>query len=153
MDNWTTEAITELLRSNNRAVERAIVAIFNRQTNDEKSIEATRHSNSVGFSASDARRGTYYAKWILSGKHLSGPHLDKARGIAIKYRGQLADIAASKSSGASKAPKASEATEYRSEHSAKRATVGCCDGCRQVKDGIEYSHLGTVTLFLCHGCN
>ena len=36
---------------------------------------------------------SYCAKWILSGKHLSGEHLNKARKHILKYSGQLEKIA------------------------------------------------------------
>lgn len=88
--------IVALLRSNPRAVERAMVVIYDRQTTDEKAVSTTRHSNNRGFQACDARRGSYYARWVLSGKHLTGNHLERARTMAIKYRRQLVDAAKAK---------------------------------------------------------
>ncbi len=85
-----------LLLMNDRAVEKAIVAIYNLQTEDEKSSNDTRHSNNVGFSGADARLGSYYAKWILSGKNLTGKHLEKARNMANKYIRQLVQVATNK---------------------------------------------------------
>ena len=90
---WTADRIVNLLNSNNIAVERAILAIYNRQTADEKIARNTRYHNTVGFSAADAKTGTYLAKWLLSGKHLDGKFLAKGRNIAIKYRRQLLEIA------------------------------------------------------------
>ena len=90
---WTEAAIIALLQSNNRAVERAILAIFARQTEDEKSTESTRHENSRGFSAADARTGSYMARWMSSGKRLDGKFLDKARKMAVKYRKHLVEVA------------------------------------------------------------
>lgn len=90
---YTVEQITNLLQTNNTAVERGILAIYKRQTNDEKITRNTHHHNNVGFSAADARTGTYLANWLLSGKHLNGKFLDKGRNIAIKYRKQLTEIA------------------------------------------------------------
>lgn len=85
-----------LLTMNDRAVERAILAIYNRQTYDEQVSSDTKHSNGIGFSGADARLGTYYAKWILSGKNLSGNHLDNARMMSHKYVRQLCEIATAK---------------------------------------------------------
>lgn len=85
--------INNLLLNNDRAVERAIVAIYNRQTIDEQRCEDTKHSNGIGFSGADARLGSYYAKWILSGKRLTGNHLQKARYMSSKYIRQLVEIA------------------------------------------------------------
>jgi hypothetical protein len=90
---WTPERIKVLLESNDLAVERAVVAIYDRQTADEKSMEVSRRLNSVGFSGAHARRGTYYARWVLSGRRLTGGHLEAARAMMIKYRRQLVEIA------------------------------------------------------------
>lgn len=43
----------------------------------------------------NAKRGTYYAKWIQSGKRLTGEHLAKARKIALYHSRQLVKIAQS----------------------------------------------------------
>ena len=82
-----------LLTMNDLAVERAMVAIYNRQTWDEQQSSDTRHSNGIGFSGADARTGTYYAKWVLSGRKLTGNHLMKARVMSFKYVRQLCEIA------------------------------------------------------------
>ena len=82
-----------LLMHSDKAVDRAMVAIYNRQTAFEKSAHTT---IGVGFSGADVRLGTYYAKWVLSGKQLTGGHLMKARNMAVKYRKQLTEIANSK---------------------------------------------------------
>lgn len=85
--------IIALLNRNNRAVEAAMVALFREQTEDEKSDKVTRHSNGRGFNFNHAERGTYYAKWVLSGKTLTGHHLDAARRMATFYARQLGEIA------------------------------------------------------------
>ena len=90
---WTKEAVLDLIARNPRAVERAMVALLAKQTQDEQATEQTRHSNGVGFSGCNARRGTYYAKWVLSGKHLTGRHFDSATKIAKMHAGQFARIA------------------------------------------------------------
>jgi hypothetical protein len=93
LDKTTPEYIKYVLVNNPKAVDRAIVAIYHRQTLDEQLESDTKHSNGVGFSGSDARVGTYFAKWILSGNKLSGKHLVKATTIAHKYVRQLCEIA------------------------------------------------------------
>lgn len=82
-----------LLTMNDKAVERAIVAIYRRQTADEQSAGDTKHSNGVGFSGADASLGSYYARWILSGRSLTGKHLIKARTMSHKYVRQLVEVA------------------------------------------------------------
>ena len=81
------------MNSNARAVERAMVALYERQTEDEQREESTKHLNGMGFSGAHSRLGSYYARWILSGRSLDGKHLERARAIALRYCGQLCDIA------------------------------------------------------------
>jgi hypothetical protein len=90
---WTEARIVELLSTNALAVERAMVAIYNLQTADERESGETRRLNGVGFSGAHARKGTYYAKWVLNGKRLSGKHLESARKMALSYRKQLLMLA------------------------------------------------------------
>jgi hypothetical protein len=94
---WTKASVAALLDANPLAVERAIVAIYNRQTADEQAAHVTKHNNNVGFSAFDAETGTYLAKWILSGKHLSGKYAERGHKLAKRYVRQLVEIANAKS--------------------------------------------------------
>lgn len=89
MTDWNKEKIVGLLQSNDRAVERAIIVIYNRQTRDEQSSKETLHSNGIGFSGADANLGSYYARWILDKKKLTGSHLERARKMVLKYTAQL----------------------------------------------------------------
>lgn len=90
---WNRSEIEALIFANDRAVERGIVAIYERQTADEKSTESTNHHNNIGFSGWTAKKGSYYAKWILSGRRLTGHHLENARKIALHHAGQITRIA------------------------------------------------------------
>ena len=93
MCDWTPETIKALLDRDVLAVERAVVAIYRRQTQDEQVSYETKHHNRVGFAACHARLGSYYANWILSGRHLSGSHVERARRMVRHYAGQLYQIA------------------------------------------------------------
>lgn len=73
-----------------------MVAIYNRQTEDEKRASATMRQNGMGFAGPDARIGSYYAQWILKGNSLTGKHLDKARQMSFHYIRQLCEIATEK---------------------------------------------------------
>jgi hypothetical protein len=84
--------IIALLASNNRAVERGLVALYHRQTLDEQTTSTTKHSNGVGFNAKDAEYATYLARWVISGRHLTGRHLEAGRRIATFYARQLAEM-------------------------------------------------------------
>jgi len=92
----TEKEITELLIRSDHAVERGVVAIYRRQTEAEKNRPVDLEHNKIGFNSFDAQRGTYWAKWILSGRKLTKYHLKKARRMIIKYRLQLLDIALTK---------------------------------------------------------
>jgi hypothetical protein len=85
----TKESIRALLETNDKAVERAIIVLFERQTNDEQVQSVTRHDNQRGFSAAHASKGSYYARWIKSGRRLTGYHLQNARRITQHYTHQL----------------------------------------------------------------
>ena len=62
----TVESIRQLLRTNDRAVGRALLALNARQTADEQQAEATKYHNEQGFKPCHAKRGTgmaqFYAK-------------------------------------------------------------------------------------------
>lgn len=90
---WNRVQIDDLLRTNNAAVERGIVRIFDLQTFDEKVDERTNKKNNVGFNKSDAKYGTYLATWVKKGKHLTGNHLEAARRMCLFYSRQLTAIA------------------------------------------------------------
>lgn len=96
MEKNSIEYIGWLLSTNDRAVEKAIVVLYNRQTVDEQMAKDTRHKNGRGFSAGDARKGSYMAKYVLDGNHLSGKWLMDARAMAFKYIGQLVEEATMK---------------------------------------------------------
>ena len=53
---WTKDRIQNLLATNDLAVERAVVAIYDRQTQDEKRDSDTKHDNFRGFRANHADR-------------------------------------------------------------------------------------------------
>lgn len=90
---WTREEVKDQILTNDRWVERAIVAIYTRQTSHEQAIGSTTVHNGVGFAHCHASLGSYYARWIKSGKTLSGHHVAKARKMALRYVGQLTKIA------------------------------------------------------------
>lgn len=90
---WDKTSIQRLLAENDKAVARAVVAIYQRQTDEEKSSQATVKENGVGFNQADARRGAYYAGYIATSGRLTGRHLAIGRKMMMKYWRQLAEIA------------------------------------------------------------
>lgn len=63
--------IREMLRTNDRAVARALVALRERQTEDEKATQHTRHENGRGFRPAHARMGTSMAEFYLRNGYLT----------------------------------------------------------------------------------
>tara|TARA_Y100000310_G_C20437601_1_gene694473 strand:+ start:60 stop:428 length:369 start_codon:yes stop_codon:yes gene_type:complete len=111
---WTRDEINALLRKSDRAVERAIIRLFELQTADEQRDTDTKYHNTVGFSSADAFPGTRFARWLMgmndrnercfAPKSLShhraakvfrryGDPMARARRIAIKHSRQLVLIA------------------------------------------------------------
>lgn len=84
------------------AVERAILALYARQTTDEQAARDTRYDNAVGFSAADAARCSFVATFLQqtwddgSPKHLSLATAERYLPRVVKYRRQLASIALEK---------------------------------------------------------
>jgi len=78
-----------LFTTNSKAVERAILTLYNLQTSDEKNENTTKYRNGCGFSVADAPMGNYLARRILSGRPLSDTFLDQGKLLALKYVKQL----------------------------------------------------------------
>jgi hypothetical protein len=94
MSNLTGTDIVNLLKTNDKAVARALVVLKNRQTADEQQTEHTKHDNGRGFRPCHARMGTSMAKFYekygkLSEKQIAYWRTPMARGgmrIAIYWR-------------------------------------------------------------------
>lgn len=101
---WTPEAIRALLATNDKAVGRALVALLDRQTNDERLSATTKHTNGRGFGSFDAGPMTGMAREFITRGRLTGGQLFWLRSCAGKahvsrigkYAGQLAEIANAK---------------------------------------------------------
>lgn len=72
----TRKYITDLLRTNDTALARALVALNARQTQDEQQDAATRWLNGKGFMPMHANRGTGMAKFFLARGYLTQKQLD-----------------------------------------------------------------------------
>jgi hypothetical protein len=97
------DTIANLLKTNNKAVARAVVVLNERQTAAEQASEFTINNNGVGFTPADAAMGTSMAKFFLRNGYLSPKQLEywrkpNVRGVPriCKYAGQLLDIAITK---------------------------------------------------------
>jgi len=90
---WTKAEINEKIISDQRWLERAILAVYNFQTREEKDREATVEDNGVGFNAFDAPYLSSLAEWLTDGRRLTDKQAAVARPIMLKYTWQLAKIA------------------------------------------------------------
>lgn len=98
---WTKEMILDKLDTNPIMVERSLVVLFNRQTQDEQNTESTNCNNKMGFNGTDAHILTSFAKQIIGNKRVEGNRLsEKQRALAVKklrkYANQLAKVANAK---------------------------------------------------------
>jgi predicted site-specific integrase-resolvase len=90
----TRAALSERTERGARAIEKAILVLYARQTSDEQTAEETKHSNGVGFTGADARFLTSLGKWINSSRRQPGQRLterqrERARRQLMKYAAQL----------------------------------------------------------------
>lgn len=77
--SWTKSKIVNLLANNDRAVERAIVVVYNNQEGDEQAMQSTHKANGVGFTAFDANILSSFAEQINKKRTLSSKQLEIAR--------------------------------------------------------------------------
>lgn len=104
------QAIVELLRTNDKAIARALVALNDRQTADEQAHQDVKYHNGMGFRPCHARMGTsmaqfYTARGYLSPKQIAywrKPSPKGAMRIEI-YAGQLLLVAQDKATAAKQA--------------------------------------------------
>lgn len=108
------QGIVELLKTNDKAVARALVALNLRQTADEQATENTRYHNGRGFRPCHARMGTSMAKFFERRGYLTDKQIAYWRrpmkGGKMKieiYAGQLLEVAQARA--ASKQPAAAPA--------------------------------------------
>ena len=95
--------IVDLLRTNDKAVARALVVLNERQTDDEQRAQDTKYLNGRGFRPCHARMGTSMATFYKNFGYLSmkqvaywrKPMKDGKSRIEI-YAGQLLDVAQQK---------------------------------------------------------
>lgn len=95
---WTRAAMLDLLDRSNVAVERALLVLYARQTEDERAAGATTEHNGRGFGAVDAELLTSYAQQVETGRKQEGQKLTDrqmvyARKGVKKYVGQLVEVA------------------------------------------------------------
>ncbi len=89
--------IAEKIQTDPKWLVAGILAIYKRQTEDEKQTESTDKDNGMGFTGCDARFGSSLAKKLLAGYPLTINQSIAARKMMRKYAGQLLKVAKEKS--------------------------------------------------------
>lgn len=87
--NWTVEKIRELLKTDDRAVVRALLKLYSLQTEEEKRGKHTDEHNRVGFSQVDSEFLTNLVESYLKYHRLTDRQIAAARRRVLKYAGQL----------------------------------------------------------------
>jgi len=90
---WTRDEINELVMTKVTGTNRAILALYARQTSYEQDCQATREANGKGFNMMDAKFGTSLAESLNKGYTLSPKQLEAARKMLRKYVSQITNIA------------------------------------------------------------
>jgi hypothetical protein len=93
-NGWTKEHIQHLLSKSHLAVERAVVQIYHRQTEDEQSYNSTSESNGIGFTGCDAPFLSKIAANCIQYNGLTEKQVAAIRPKMLKYWRQLLEIAA-----------------------------------------------------------
>lgn len=90
---WNKEDIWTILRTNDDQLGRALVALYNRQTEDEQQTSNTSERNGQGFNGVDAPFLSSLAEQYIRKGRLTEKQADAARKAIKKYIGQLTEIA------------------------------------------------------------
>ena len=93
MKKWTKDEIKNLLSSNDVAVIKGLIRIYELQTSDEQLMEGTIDNNGVGFSGFDGDFMTSVAKWFLKHGFVSEGQFVHVKKKMMRYAGQLAKLA------------------------------------------------------------
>lgn len=90
---WTKDEILDLLKNNKQAVLRAIIVLYNRQTELEKEFKESNVVNGIGFTCKDSWYLSNLAKQLIEYKKIANEDFWRARWRIFKYAKQLTDIA------------------------------------------------------------
>ncbi len=92
---WSVDEIRGKLLTDDRVLERGVLRLYERQTEDERQSGTTMHLNGRGFNQEDAMMGTILGRLLALGKRLRD--LPKFRAWARRripyYSAQLTRIA------------------------------------------------------------
>ena len=86
---WTPTLIKAVLLTSQDQREKALIKIFNRQTQDEKIAETTKYHNDRGFTGADATILTSFANQLMTKKYLTEKQNFLLSKKIVKYSNQL----------------------------------------------------------------
>jgi hypothetical protein len=86
---YTKDVVRHMIAEDDAWLERAVLVIYEYQTESEKQAEQTEEHNGVGFNGTDAEIGSSFAKWIQRRGKLTEPQRKVARKFMPKYAGQI----------------------------------------------------------------
>ncbi len=90
---YNKEDIRRMITTNKRWTMRALVVLYQRQTEDEQETLSTKHDNGIGFNGIDAPFLSDLARTVMMNRGLSDKQIKAAQRIIGKYAGQLTEIA------------------------------------------------------------
>ena len=90
---WTAEEIHYMIETNDKWLYHGLMAIYNKQTEDEKAHDLTHHENNVGFNGPDSNIMSRFAKSYKRHGMLYSQDKAQCRKRLLKYCKQLAKIA------------------------------------------------------------
>jgi hypothetical protein len=114
----TKESVQHLLDTNNRAVVKALLAVYARQTASEQAGHHTREVNGVGFSKFDAPFLTDMVRSVHRYGSLTPKQMAVTRNKMKRYWRQLVDIANSRPQRTASADDAVEPRTVSADHGA-----------------------------------
>jgi len=99
MTEWTRQDVENLLMASDKAVGKALVQLFDRQTTEEQMTDSTRNHNCRGFTPLDAEIFSSFAKRVIGGRPLTTRQLAccrkpfrKSTTKLGKYANQLLEV-------------------------------------------------------------
>ena len=90
---WTKDEIKDHMEHEDEWLYRGILAIYNRQTDNEQFSGETHESNGIGFNGADAPIMSGFAEFLKKTGFLTPKQRFVARKKMMKYANQLANIA------------------------------------------------------------
>ena len=96
---WSKLEIIDALDRSDKFVENALIAMYERQTEEEQTNRETTCKNGIGFASSDGRWMSGLSETLIARRNYKTPFslktetMDKLRRALKKYSGQIAEIA------------------------------------------------------------